>query len=284
MYINKCIDVVERMVIQQHELGTSDARLADRTAFLASTLAHVRGEDADHRLHATDLHAAGGLSSKAEQLLDFLRHHHRPDVQCLVFVKTRSTAWSLSDIINSHLSTRNLYRAFSFVGVSNPSHKSAFDFAELSVQHDNLENFRRGDMNLCVATSVLEEGVDVPAMNLVVSWTQTSDAGIVVEAIPCFLELPTTPCPHYRLTNSVQICFDERPNFRSFVQSRGRARQKNSELVMFSDALLKMGQWQALEAEMKEECYKSTEEVKEREKMEEHDELSSEVFRVASTG
>ena len=53
-------------------------------------------------------------------------------------------------------------------------------------------------MNLLVATSVLEEGIDVPQCNLVVR-------------------------------------FDFPAEFRSYVQSRGRARSKKAEYVLMSD-------------------------------------------------
>jgi ERCC4-related helicase len=142
------------------------------------------------------------------------------------------------------------YHAFSFVGASNPGHQGVFDFAQLRVQNEHLEKFRRGQFNLCVATSVLEEGIDVPAMNLV-------------------------------------ICFDERPNLRSFVQSRGRARQHSSKFVIFrpkeeTGAKLKM--WETLEREMKEECEDSLRALEELKAIQMQDESGGEIFRVPATG
>jgi ERCC4-related helicase len=142
------------------------------------------------------------------------------------------------------------HHAFSFVGVSNPAHQGPFDFAQLAVQNDNLEKFRRGEVNLCIATSVLEEGIDVLAMNLV-------------------------------------ICFDERPNLRSFVQSRGRARQRESKFIVLranEATRAKEHMFLALEKEMKRECEDSVRAFEELEAIEKNDERGVEVFRVSSTG
>ncbi|EXJ54825.1 hypothetical protein A1O7_10166 [Cladophialophora yegresii CBS 114405] len=244
MFIKKCVENLELTSSRELESVATESPFAEKSVFIASTLNTLH---LPLRMANLDLNTAGSVSSKVKLLVEFLQECYQPDLRCLIFVKTRPTAWSLSDIINSHPVTQDQYRAFSFVGVSNPAHRGVCDFAELHTQHDNLESFRRGELNVCVATSVLEEGVDVPAMNLV-------------------------------------ICFDERPNFRSFIQSRGRARQRESRFVMFPEAALKRSQWQALEDEMNEDCRKSLESVEQRERIERVDEADGEVFRIASTG
>jgi hypothetical protein len=245
MFIKTCIERVQLAVSRGLDFIRSEPDSADTNPFIAAKLQPL--QESVHvalsNLHTT----ANCISPKVTVLLEFLQGSYRPDLRCLIFVKKRTTAWSLANTINNHHLSRGQYQAFSFVGVSNPSYKSIFDFAELRNQHDHLESFRSGGFNVCVATSVLEEGVDVPAMNLV-------------------------------------ICFDARPNFRSFIQSRGRARQKKSQFVVFPDTAIKMKQWQALEDEMQEECQKSVDIIKRREAAEEINELDGEVFRVDSTG
>lgn len=189
------------------------------------------------------------LSSKVDKLFDFLVREYRSTLRGLIFVQERHMAWALSELINAHPSMQS-YRAFSFVGVSNPAHEGLFRFADLRVQNENLEKFRRGELNLCIATSVLEEGIDVPAMNLV-------------------------------------ICFDERPNMRSFVQSRGRARQQHSKFVLLRAAdepNAKIQKWKALEEEMKLECENTFRALEERKTLEVQDVFGGEIFRVKSTG
>ncbi|KAK5219978.1 Dicer-like protein 2 [Exophiala xenobiotica] len=164
----------------------------DKSRFIGSLLQDFRESSEPV---CSDGAVDSNLSPKAEALFNFLIQEYSPTLRGLIFVKKRDTAWALTELINNH-STMHNYQAFSFVGASNRGHQGVFDFAQLRVQNEHLEKFRRGEFNLCVATSVLEEGIDVPAMNLV-------------------------------------ICFDERPNLRSFVQSRGRARQHNSKFVIF---------------------------------------------------
>jgi ERCC4-related helicase len=244
MLIKKCLEKVELMSSREHEFAAAGAQSAARSAFMASTLQSLH---IPLRMANLDLNTSDSVSSKVKLLLEFLQDGYQSNLRCLIFVKTRVTAWLLTDLINSHPLTHDQYCAFSFVRVSNPTHTGICDFAELREQHDNLESFRNGELNVCVATSVLEEGVDVPAMNLV-------------------------------------ICFDERPNFRSFIQSRGRARQRESQFVMFSDTALKTRQWQALEDEMNDECQKSLDSIRQRERAEGVGQADSEVFRIPSTG
>ncbi|KAK5453406.1 Dicer-like protein 2 [Exophiala xenobiotica] len=218
----------------------------DKSRFIGSILQDFR-ESSD--LACLDWAVDSNLSPKAEALFNFLIQEYSPTLRGLIFVKKRDTAWALTELINNH-STMHNYQAFSFVGASNPGHQGVFDFAQLRVQNEHLAKFRRGEFNLCVATSVLEEGIDVPAMNLV-------------------------------------ICFDERPNLRSFVQSRGRARQHNSKFVIFrpkeeTGAKLKM--WETLEREMKEECEDSLRALEELKAIQMQDEPGREIFRVPATG
>ena len=92
-----------------------------------------------------------------------------------------------------------------------------------SKQESVLEKFRDGRLNLLVATSVVEEGVDVPKCNAVVR-------------------------------------FDFPPNFRSYMQSKGRARAKVSKYLLFIEEEEKgkkfadLSDYRALEKELQNIC------------------------------
>ncbi|OAG37503.1 hypothetical protein AYO21_08235 [Fonsecaea monophora] len=244
MFIKNCIGKVEMKELHTIDRPISNSSPSQNHRFIKSCLRPLHEQILSGSL---TMSTEDNISPKVRVLLDFLQKKHCADLRCLVFVKERHAAWCLTEILNNHPLTKGSYEAFSFVGLSDPSYKGTFDFTNLNRQLDNLERFRRGQLNICVATAVLEEGVDVPAMNLV-------------------------------------ICFDERPTFRSFVQSRGRARQSNSRFVILQDNAVKVQKWQALEKEMEQECQSTLREFEERQRIESMDESESEIFRVASTG
>ncbi|KAL8397756.1 hypothetical protein RB594_004458 [Gaeumannomyces avenae] len=156
---------------------------------------------------------------KLQALLTVLASHQGNPVG-IVFVKERATAAVLSSLLQEFPMINERYKVGYMVGTSRNAARKR-DFYDLSPMEDGkgasaLDNFRSGRINLLVATSVLEEGIDVPVCNLV-------------------------------------VCFDRPANLKSFIQRRGRARMRSSQLHL----LLEEGErsvahdWEALEKEMK---------------------------------
>lgn len=136
------------------------------------------------------------------------------------------------------------------MGTSQYSKKtqSIGELLDVDPSQDTLSLFKAGKLDLVIATSVLEEGLDVPECNLV-------------------------------------ICFEKPANLKSFVQRRGRARHQDSKLILLLDANSdKLQEWTQLEADMKaiyEDEMRRLEEMLIEEDAEEHD---GRVFRVERKG
>lgn len=132
------------------------------------------------------------LSNKILRLNDYLQRHfeHPSDMRCVVFVEQRHTARLLAKVFE-HIGGANLH-AGALVG------SGATGLAEMSVsfreQIVTMMKFRTGEINCLFATSVAEEGLDVPDCNLV-------------------------------------IRFDPCKTMIQYIQSRGRARHKHSKFV-----------------------------------------------------
>ncbi|CAH3040736.1 unnamed protein product [Porites lobata] len=121
----------------------------------------------------------------------------------IVFVERRCTALVLSEQINiAAKSDHELsFIESSFVighgtgGKANYSNEAEMNFKK---QEEVLRQFRLHEFNLLIATSVVEEGLDIPKCNLV-----------------CRFDFPMT--------------------LRSYVQSKGRARAKDSNYIILVD-------------------------------------------------
>ncbi len=158
------------------------------------------------------------LSPKVQCLINFLKDAYSADFTGLVFVQTRASVAVLCHLLSTHNSTRHHFNVSTFVGSSSNVGRK-FNIGELldvKFQKNTLDDLRHGRKNLLISTSALEEGIDVSACNNV-------------------------------------ICFEKPPNFKSFIQRRGRARRKESRFIMMfeeGDDLALMSTWQELEVEM----------------------------------
>lgn len=157
------------------------------------------------------------LSDKIKRLINLLLPYDA-DTRGIIFVKERTTTVVVGHILAIHPELKKKFRVGTMVGTSFvPGLKHDFlDLPEHGGGLSSLEAFRAGKKNLLVATSVLEEGIDVPACNLV-------------------------------------ICVDKPANLKSFIQRRGRARMRQSRLCLFVDEQDSGSpkSWEELEADMK---------------------------------
>ncbi|EPQ67305.1 Bgt-5504 [Blumeria graminis f. sp. tritici] len=190
------------------------------------------------------------ISNKVSKVIDIL-HKLPSDSSGIVFVQERVVAITLTKLLTIHPLTRNRLRVGSFVGTSNYETRSVkpSEFIDKSLQANALSDFKTGKINILIATSVLEEGIDVPICNLV-------------------------------------LCFQKPANLKSFVQRRGRARHVESKMILLIDSLCKnqITQFEELEMQMKEIYSDESRSLQEQSALEEEDSLTTRFFRVEKSG
>ena len=125
------------------------------------------------------------------------------DLCCIVFVQRRVTSKVLSDLINRLVHDFDHYSGIKSEFVHGHSlieilRGSDSGGMTSSKQERILKRFREGEFNVLVATSVVEEGLDVRKCNLVVR-------------------------------------FDGVDNYRQYVQSKGRARAEGSKFIVLAE-------------------------------------------------
>lgn len=142
-------------------------------------------------------------SPKMQKLLCFLKQYvdSNPDnkLKALIFVKRRYTAKCIYHIIRRYANAHPKVdiRPDFMVGIHNNMPEAIESILANKCNEQTLERFKRNEINLIVASSVLEEGIDLQACNLVVA-------------------------------------YDSPETFRSYVQTKGRARMITSQYVLFT--------------------------------------------------
>ena len=160
------------------------------------------------------------ISPKVRCLIRFLVGEVDAEFTGLVFVKTRAAVAVLAHLLSIHPSLKDMVRVSTFVGTSvSANRKSTLgELLDVRLQRETLDDLRCGRRNLVIATTVLEEGIDVSACNLV-------------------------------------VCFEKPANLKSFIQRRGRARKFGSKFVIMQeqgDKHVPVSDWQELEEVMKQ--------------------------------
>ncbi|OVA08941.1 Helicase [Macleaya cordata] len=113
------------------------------------------------------------------------------DLRCIIFVERVITAIVLQSLL-SQVSELSCWKTSYMAG-----NGSGLQFQSRKKQIDIIDDFRKGTVNIIVATQILEEGLDVQSCNLVI-----------------------------RFDPSATVC--------SFIQSRGRARKQGGDASTLS--------------------------------------------------
>ncbi|KAK3113045.1 Dicer-like protein 2 [Teratosphaeriaceae sp. CCFEE 6253] len=192
------------------------------------------------------------ISAKVQCLLDYLLQNPSSDLCGIVFVNQRIVASVLSSLLNVHSAADGRLRCVPSVGNSS---FSGWKFAITELidrrsQKQALATFREGQANIVVATSVLEEGIDVQACNVV-------------------------------------ACFDLPANLKSYIQRRGRARHQHSRygmLLEWNADQSKVARWRELEDQLTALCQKERQQAEVYCHIEAEDEAMDYILRVESTG
>ncbi|KAK9924032.1 hypothetical protein M0R45_032421 [Rubus argutus] len=133
----------------------------------------------------------GFLTSKVVCLIQLLlEYRDLNNMRCIIFVERVITAVVIESLLNEFLPKHNDWKSKYIAG-----NNSGMQSQTRKKHNEIVEEFRNGMVNIIVATSILEEGLDVQTCNLVI-----------------------------RFDPSSTVC--------SFIQSRGRARMQNSDYVL----------------------------------------------------
>ncbi|KAL1297620.1 hypothetical protein AAFC00_006178 [Neodothiora populina] len=192
------------------------------------------------------------LTPKTQLLLDILHREAGPSFTGIIFAEQRSTVAALAHVISTQTLTATSFNIGTYVGSASSARYSQNigDVVEITDQQQDLELFQSGKKNLIVATSVLEEGIDVSSCQTV-------------------------------------ICFDPPMNLVSFVQRRGRARKQDSRYIVLlddSDRKADPAKWQDLEERMKAAYTSDLRNAQLAYEMEGQTDFDSESYTIPSTG
>lgn len=162
---------------------------------------------------------------KVVYLISLLKSHvkmNRQNLRALIFVTRRHTAKNLYHIIQKCKEVDSNFAITSDFMVGNNSSvpESIDQILQNKWNRQVIEKFKKNEINVIVSTSVLEEGIDLQMCNLVIS-------------------------------------YDVPKEFRSYVQSKGRARMRGSKyLIMcpeekFSSLQQKLLEWNEIDDKLK---------------------------------
>lgn len=182
------------------------------------------GEEEDHDATTILLNSSPKIVHLFLYLRKYLKEHDPAELKALIFVQRRHSAKNLYHIIKRFAESEGVrfpIVADFMVGNNSSIPESVEAVLENKWNREVVKRFRRNELNMIVASSVLEEGVDLQMCNLV-------------------------------------MCVDYPKSFRSYVQSKGRARMSTSNFVImapmaeYSKLTENLAEYQRIDAVLKE--------------------------------
>jgi ERCC4-related helicase len=144
-----------------HSLILKDPRMKDIFKLLENVTEHPK------LIYLINLFKKGKLIiTSANNNLNVLLNDSNMNSQILVFSHYRDTATHIVDELN-----KTGIKSFRFVGQANRNNDIGMNQNEQSVI---LDSFRKKEFNVLVATSIAEEGLDIPEVNLVIFYEPVS--------------------------------------------------------------------------------------------------------------
>lgn len=182
------------------------------------------GDEEDHDATTILTNSSPKVIHLILYLRKYLKEHNPADLKALIFVQRRHSAKNLYHIIKRLAESEGDHFpivADFMVGNNSSIPESVEAVLENKWNREVVKRFRRNELNMIVASSVLEEGVDLQMCNLV-------------------------------------ICVDAPLSFRSYVQSKGRARMSTSNYVImtsmgdYSKLTINLAEYQKIDVVLKE--------------------------------
>ncbi|XP_065925793.1 ATP-dependent RNA helicase DHX58 [Magallana gigas] len=115
------------------------------------------------------------LKLMREKMVEFVGEYE--EVKGMVFIQTRATAFALAQYLSQELASLGI-RAAPFTGTNSSETSKGMPDAQ---KNETLDNFRKGDVNVLVATSVGSEGIDVPDCNFIITYNYTGNEASVIQ-------------------------------------------------------------------------------------------------------